>query len=262
MEVVCGIYCIENLINNKKYIGQSIDVYRRWINHKCDLNGRRHNNHHLQAAWDKYGCDNFEFKILEECLKQYLDEKEVYYINQYNCMNSTFGYNLESGGNLNKHPSDETRKKMSESHIGKQAGENNPSWGKPKSAETKKRISESKIGKYAGEKHPLYGTHRSDDTKRKISESRIGKRSGEDHPMYGERHSEEERKKISKNRGGKQIYCPELDKIFWGASEAEEKHKIDHTNIIACCRGKRKSAGKHPITQVPLHWEYVQNNNT
>lgn len=257
MGIVCGIYCIENLINNKKYIGQSIDIYRRWTNHKSDLNSGRHGNTHLQAAWDKYGSNNFEFKIIEECLEQMLDEREVYYINKYDCMNNNCGYNLESGGNLNKHPSIETRKKMSESHIGKQVGENSPSWGKPKTAETKKKISEAKIGKYAGENHPLYGTRRSDDTKKKISESRTGKRVGENHPMYGICHSEENRKKISKNRGGKQIYCPELDIVFWGASEAEEKYKIEHTNIIACCRGKRKSAGKHPLTQIPLHWEYI-----
>lgn len=262
MEVICGIYCIENLINHKKYIGQSIDIYRRWANHKCDLNGNRHRNEHLQLAWNKYGEDNFEFTIIEQCLEEMLDEKETYYISVYDCMNNNYGYNLETGGNQNKHPSDETRQKMSESHIGLQAGENNPMWGKPKSDETKRKISESKIGKYAGENHPLYGTHFSEESKQKMRDARTGKYAGENHPMFGKHHSVESRKKLSQSKGGHQIYCPELNEVFWGSTEIEEKYNINHSNVVACCRGKRKYAGRHPATNIPLHWRYIENNNT
>ena len=257
MEVICGIYCIENIKNNKKYIGQSVDIYRRWANHKCDLNGDRHNNEHLQSAWNKYGEDNFIFTIIEQCLEEMLDEREIYYINMYDCMNNSFGYNLETGGNKNKHPSEETRKKMSEAHIGLQAGENSPMWGKQLSDETKRKISESKIGKYVGKNHPRYGTRHSEESKKKMSEANIGRFSGDNHPMYGQKHSQEDRKKISKNRGGREIYCPELNEIFWGAAEIEEKYNISHSNIIACCRGKRNFAGTHPTTGELLHWSYV-----
>ena len=37
MDVVCGIYKIENIVNGKVYIGQSIDIYNRWQNHKTKL---------------------------------------------------------------------------------------------------------------------------------------------------------------------------------------------------------------------------------
>ena len=60
-EKLCGIYCIENLINRKKYIGQSIDIYSRWYAHKSKLYGNRHENIHLQNSWNNYGDKYFHF---------------------------------------------------------------------------------------------------------------------------------------------------------------------------------------------------------
>ena len=74
-DVICGIYCIENKINRKKYIGQSVDIYDRWYQHKYELSNNRHHNNHLQNAWNKYGCENFDFYILEECDEYKLDER-------------------------------------------------------------------------------------------------------------------------------------------------------------------------------------------
>ena len=47
-----GIYCIENLINNKKYIGQSVDIINRWRHHKNELNSKVHFNDYLQKSWN------------------------------------------------------------------------------------------------------------------------------------------------------------------------------------------------------------------
>lgn len=60
-----GIYMITNLANNKKYIGQSVDVENRIRHHKSSLKHGRHENSHLQNAWNSYGADNFAFECLE-----------------------------------------------------------------------------------------------------------------------------------------------------------------------------------------------------
>lgn len=99
MKIVSGIYCITNKINNKKYIGLSKDIYRRWGEHKrvpfCSTS--REYNYPLYNAIRKYGLENFSFVILEECddLKL-LKEKEKKWIKYYDSINN--GYNLTEGG--------------------------------------------------------------------------------------------------------------------------------------------------------------------
>ena len=62
---VCGIYMIKNIVNNKVYVGQSIDIYGRWTEHICALRGKYHANNHLQRSWNKYQEHSFEFSIIE-----------------------------------------------------------------------------------------------------------------------------------------------------------------------------------------------------
>lgn len=108
---LCGIYCIENLINHKKYIGQSIDIYSRWKQHQSLLNRGVHDNEKLQNAWNKYGNKNFLFYVIQENELLELDDWEKYYINLYDSYKN--GYNKDLGGKSNKIISDETRLKMS-----------------------------------------------------------------------------------------------------------------------------------------------------
>ena len=95
---IVGIYKITNLKNGKIYIGQSIDVLERFIQHKSDLKGNRHVNKHLQSAYNLYGLKNFSFEILEECSKKELDKKEKYWIDYYGGVNSKTNYNQKDGG--------------------------------------------------------------------------------------------------------------------------------------------------------------------
>ena len=72
-KIMCGIYIIKNMVNNKVYIGQSVNIDKRWYDHINALDNHSHYNYHLQAAWDKYGKDAFVFDVVELCGKERLD---------------------------------------------------------------------------------------------------------------------------------------------------------------------------------------------
>jgi len=141
-----GIYGIRNLINGKIYVGKTgMNFGDRWDSHRSLLNNGKHDNPHLQRAWDKYGQDNFEFIVIEDCSIDELSDREKYYIKLYKDMG--LAYNIHDGGdegyNLGKHLSDETKRKIGEKNringIGRKASD-----------ETKEKMSKSHTGmKYA-----------------------------------------------------------------------------------------------------------------
>lgn len=94
----CGIYKITNLINNHSYIGQSININRRWYQEKTKAfqSDTDWYNSPLSQAFRKYGIENFSFEILEECSADELNNKEIYYIEKYNTYQD--GYNRTTGG--------------------------------------------------------------------------------------------------------------------------------------------------------------------
>ena len=95
-----GIYKILNKLNNKSYIGSTSESFRkRWNLHKHHLVNGKHKNSHLQYAWNKYGSDNFEFIILEECNdKNKVLEREQYWIDS-NDFENLYNINpLATGG--------------------------------------------------------------------------------------------------------------------------------------------------------------------
>jgi len=110
--------------------------------------------------------------------------------------------------------SEETRRKMSVSHKGKQLGKDNPNfekhhtpWNKGKkrvqiiSEETRRKMSESKKGKGLGKDNPMFGKHHSEETRRKMSEANKGRIPW----IKGKHPSEETRRKMSASHKGKQL---------------------------------------------------------
>lgn len=232
-----GIYIICCKENNKVYIGQAVDIRRRWRQHKYELNSNTKTNDHLQKAWNKYGADNFKFSILCECDKNKLDELEQYYIYCYESYDRKFGYNNNYGG------SGVRGYKLTEEHKRKISkalkGEKHPFYGIHLSENHKKNMSKNNA-KYWN------GKHRSEETKGKISKSNKGKPSW----IKGKHMSKEYKEKIG-NANGKAVYCIELNKVFYGACEAGRELGIPNSNISACCLGKLKSAGGY-------HWAYSE----
>lgn len=95
---MCGIYKITNKINQKCYIGQSVDIKRRWRSHKNDATKI---DYPLYLAFHKYGIENFSFEVIEECDRDKLNEREIYWIEYYNSYYQ--GYNQTLGGNSFSH---------------------------------------------------------------------------------------------------------------------------------------------------------------
>ena len=122
MKKQIGIYYIK--CHGKYYVGQSIDIYKRWIKHVSDLNHNRHCNKHLQYAWNKYTSNSFEFKIIKICKEKYLNRFEKLYIKLYDAYKN--GYNMTIGGDNQPTSDDNVCQKISLSMI----GEKNHFYGK------------------------------------------------------------------------------------------------------------------------------------
>lgn len=91
--MIAGIYKITCKVNNKSYIGISVDIFRRWGAHfeNCQ-------NEKLKKDIKKYGIENFEFEILDTPDKNNnLHHSEIYYIRTFNSIKH--GYNIEAGSN-------------------------------------------------------------------------------------------------------------------------------------------------------------------
>ena len=128
-----GIYCIENLKNGKKYIGQSRNIERRWSSHQSAFRRGHTGGSLLYRAMAKHGIESFEFRVLEYCSPKVIDERERFYIQELQSMSNQNGYNIESGGHMGE--------KISPLVSQRKRGKNNPMFGKKMSKEHKEILS-------------------------------------------------------------------------------------------------------------------------
>ena len=120
---ICGIYCVTNKVNNKIYIGQSIDIERRWDQHKYGKG-----NLILRNAIKKYGLYNFTFEILEEVdtfnknsdsiINELIDLEQKWF-DKYEPYERDNGYNIQktSKPNISNSKNENIRKKISKIKI-------------------------------------------------------------------------------------------------------------------------------------------------
>ena len=167
-----GIYKITNLKNNKSYVGKSVNIDKRWKDHKSSA--RRGEQKHLYNSMRHYGITYFQFSILEECEFEKLEDREKFYI-----ATLTPEYNKTPGGS----GGDTFTKMTPEAKIirrNKISGKNHPQYGKPLTDHQKQALSKSTLGVPKSKEH-----------KENLSKAKLGK------PL-----SEEHRKNISKSLMG------------------------------------------------------------
>jgi group I intron endonuclease len=92
-----GIYKITNKISGNAYIGYAQNIEERWKEHiRASKSDSRQSNKILYLAFNKYGIENFNFEVLEECDRSLLQKREIYWIEYYNTFKN--GYNMTPGG--------------------------------------------------------------------------------------------------------------------------------------------------------------------
>ena len=94
----CGIYKIQNKVNQQVYIGQSIHIKKRFSQHRIKAYDEQISsyNYPLYEDMREYGLDNFDYSILELCPQDQLNDREIYYISKYDSYYN--GYNQTKGG--------------------------------------------------------------------------------------------------------------------------------------------------------------------
>jgi hypothetical protein len=246
------IYSITNILNGKIYVGfhATNDLNDNYMGSEIAIN----------EAYKKYGIDKFKKDILEYCNRNNWGEREKYWIRKLNTYGK--GYNLTLGGEgtLGVRLSHESRRKISDSKIGK------PSWNKNKagiysektikkwsekrknifpSEEHKTKISISNTGKKKTEREKseisrrmkLDNPGKGIEVRKKVSDSMKGKFTGKNNPMSGISRSKRnlgsyEKKGISLKGDRweymrKKIKCIDLlsreEFIFDGVKDMEEK---------------------------------------
>jgi len=121
--MTCGIYKL-TAPNGKVYIGQSLKIEQRWIDHKRRAKGKSiRSSFKLYNSIRKYGWENFTKEIIEQCLPELLNEREIYYVNLFDSFKS--GLNGRDGGDSNWKVSQATKNKLRKSNLGKYNGDQN-----------------------------------------------------------------------------------------------------------------------------------------
>ena len=265
MEIQNGTYCVYvhiNTINGKIYVGQTIhgnNPNRRWDNG----NGYK-NSPYFFSAIQKYGWDTFLHEIVASNLT--VDEANTFeklLIDKLDTTNKNKGYNILPGGD-NKTIPGEVKDKISMATTARLKDKNNHPfygkkgelaafYGKKHTEDAKKRISESQKGKCIPE-----------ETRKKMKDAAIKRFTSQEErdrigaSSLGRKHSEEDKKKMSENSTCKKlVYSPELNMCFNSITEASNYVHVAGSNIGAVCNGKKKHAGRHPITQELLTWKEV-----
>ena len=252
------VYLHKNKLNNKVYIGQTHQSPKeRWGKNGSGYKTSPHFYHAIQ----KYGWDNFQHIIIKSNLTaKQADQLETNLINQYNATNPNYGYNIRLGGEHGFYYTQEQKENLSislkrNSHNSKNARkirckETNDIFGTVADAQrwaNTTHIVDVLMGRrqYAG-RNPITGQKLSWEYVN--NDAKITKICKEQTQTCFS--------KLRKKK--KKILCLNTGKIFLSIKDAANWCNLkSSSNISEVAKGKRKTAGKHPVTKEPLYWKYV-----
>lgn len=241
------IYLRTNLVTGMQYVGKAKNFKKRENSWRCLK--WRYANQLLTDEREKYGLDNFTVEILEECDNSKLNELERIYIEKYNTIYPD-GYNDNEGGDIGFHPSERTKKKISEAN----SGEKNYWYGKKRPKELNESVSKK-----------LKGKKKSEETKNKMSENSAKY-------WLGKEFSDEHKRKIGEASKGKFLNREDLSKkvyqytldgelvaIYPSRNEAGRAVGVRGTSIGNCCNGGFYTKGKwvNMNTVKGYRWSYI-----
>lgn len=261
-----GIYQIRNTINNKVYIGSTVNFENRWSDHKHTLKKGKHGNPHLQYSYNKHGIDCFTFSILECCppFKEILLSTEQKYLDQ---LKPEYNICKIAGSRQGIKHSEEVRQKISNLGRGRICSEETRKTlsqkltGKIVSLVTRQKLSNSRIGKKLSEETKTLiakknkGRILSEESRKKISDKSLGRtftketRNKISLAKTGNFYSEEQKlKSFGKLRKPVLQICPitlKVIKEFTSVKEAAIITNIARASITYVLTNKRKTAGKY-----------------
>lgn len=267
------IYCYTNIVNGKKYVGQTYREKDRIRQHK--KMSYRNAKQYFHKAIRKYGWENFNYSVL--CRKNYLNESDLHFdldlmeilsIFKLDTTNHLIGYNIGFGGagsngNKGKKLSEETRKKISEAQ---KKVKHNKEWVDRVAEKHNKPVTQFSlngefINKYNSIKEAVLSVHNSASNGTLIGSVCNGKRKSaygylwkwDDETNYIIPYtSNVNRHKLNGNISVVQIDINnKIINKFYSIKEAAEITGCDNSTIIKCCRGKRKTTGGYM-------WKYAE----
>lgn len=273
---LCGIYRIICITSGMSLVGQTTHFRIRELSHFREVETNTHKNQHFQAAYNKYGKENFTFSILEVCEESNLDDREQFWIKFYK--NNGGVYNMNDGGrvcrgtghhNFGQKRTLESRQKMSQSRLLKQIkGDKCYQYGKKMPPEFGLAISRAKKKQnLVGEKSKHYGMKRSEESRRKMSETRNRPEIKDKliHKLRQAASTDEWRDKMDKIRRLQfkpvvklDIETGELLDTYESVSEANRQNKKG-LSITEVCKGRRKQSGGFRWMYLSEYLETINN---
>jgi hypothetical protein len=199
-----GIYKIINKIDDRYYVGRSLNIFGRIRLHFKLLSEGKHFNYKLQRAYNQFGRENFRWEIVENCLVEEVSEREQTFLDECKSFPES-NYNISYTSESIDVSNEEIRKRISVANKGRKFTE-----------EHKLKISLALKGI---KRNPI-----SNETRLKMSKAHKGKLIGKLNPMFGKRFSDEQKEKWSDMRRG------ELNSNFGGKYMTENiRDKISNT---------------------------------